>query len=417
MKKTLAGLIVFCYCSTLMAADVTRWPSWRGTASSGSATGGSYPVDWNDDSQIRWKQKLPAKGCSTPAVWDEHILLTSPIDGQDAVIDFDFDGNERWRRVVGPQAAGKHRNGSGSNPSPVTDGQSIFAYFKSGHLAALNFDGELLWKTNLQDRFAKDTLYWDLGTSPVVTDDFVVVAVMHQGESYLAAFEKETGDLAWRVPRNYETPVEGDHSYATPIVVDIGQRKSIVVWGAEHLTGHAVTDGRLLWSCGGFNPDEKKNWVAVASAVIVGELAIVPYGRGSHLAGVRLTGEGDVTNTHRVWTRSDAGAFVPTPAVDGGRLYVVGDQGEVECIDPENGETLWKDRLPKNRNKYYASPLVAGGKIYATREDGVIFVADISNGFKLLAENEMGERVIASPVPVGNQLLIRGVEHLFCIGN
>jgi hypothetical protein len=59
---------------------------------------------------------------------------------------------------------------------------------------------------------------------------------------------------------------------------------------------------------------------------------------------------------------------------------------------------------------------VAGGKLYAAREDGVILVADISKGFRYLGENVMGERVIASPVPVANRLLIRGENHLFCLG-
>ena len=72
--------------------------------------------------------------------------------------------------------------------------------------------------------------------------------------------------------------------------------------------------------------------------------------------------------------------------------------------------------MPKNRNKYYASPVIADGKLYAPREDGVVFVADITGKFQLIAENDMGERVIASPVPIDNKLLIRGERHLFCIG-
>jgi outer membrane protein assembly factor BamB len=92
------------------------------------------------------------------------------------------------------------------------------------------------------------------------------------------------------------------------------------------------------------------------------------------------------------------------------------DSGEVQGIDPATGKTLWEGRFPKHRAKYYASPVVAGGNMYAPREDGVLLVASLKNGFKFEAENDMGERLIASPVPVGNQLLIRGERHLFCIG-
>ena len=87
----------------------------------------------------------------------------------------------------------------------------------------------------------------------------------------------------------------------------------------------------------------------------------------------------------------------------------------MECLDRDTGKTLWSDQFPKNRNKYYSSPVIAGGKLYAPREDGVIFVADISEKFQLLSENDMGERVIASPVPVAGKLLIRGEENLYCI--
>ena len=135
------------------------------------------------------------------------------------------------------------------------------------------------------------------------------------------------------------------------------------------------------------------------------------------MAGIKLGGEGDVTETHRLWTRKDTGSFVPTPLVHNGRVYVLRDRGEVECIDPKTGKTLWKDALPKHRAKYYASPVVAGDHLYAAREDGVVFVAGIKGGFKLVSENDMGERLIASPVPVANRLLIRGAEHLFCIGS
>ncbi len=410
------------FCVTLLTLPLfaerlpdQNWPRWRGPNDSGSAESGPIPSSWSDEANIKWKVKLPGRGCSTPAVWNDYVLVTCPVDEQDALVALDWRGQTRWQTKVGTERSGKHRNGSGSNPSPVTDGKLVFVYYKSGNLACIDFEGALLWKTNLQDRFAKDTLYWDLGTSPVLTKDNVVVAVMHKGESYLAAFDKQSGKLTWKVARNYDCPVEGDHSYATPLLVDRDGRQEIVVWGAEHLTGHAVEDGRVLWSCGGFNPEEKRNWVVVASAVIAKEVAIVPFGRGSHLAGVRLGKSGDLTDSNRLWTRDDTGAFIPTPVVHQGQIILLRDKGEVECIQPESGKSIWTGKLPKHRAKYYASPLVADGKLYAPREDGVVVVARIDGKFEVLSENDMGQQVIASPVAVNGHLLIRGEEHLFCI--
>ena len=101
---------------------------------------------------------------------------------------------------------------------------------------------------------------------------------------------------------------------------------------------------------------------------------------------------------------------------DDGKVYVVRDGGEIVCVEAKTGEMVWNDRFPKHRAKFYASPTIAGSRLYVPREDGVLLVADISDGFKLLSENEMGERLIASPVPIGNRLLIRGEEHLYCFG-
>ncbi len=411
--RLLAAALAFT--ATVTFAADSDWPRWRGPQDNGSTGTGSYPVKFDADSGWLWKIPLPGKGCSTPIVWNQRIYLTAPVEGKDALLAFDWNGKPLWQTTLGAEKPGKHRNGSGCNSSPVTDGQSVFTYFKSGQLAAVDFAGKVRWQANLTERFGKDTLYWDYGTSPVLTERDVVVTLMHNGESWMAAFDKATGAQHWKISRNYVTPTEGDHSYATPIVTRHAGREALLVWGAEHLTAHAAADGKLLWSCGDFNPEGSRNWVAVSSFVLAGDLAIVPYGRGSRLHGIRLGGSGDVTASHRVWTRKDTGTFVPSPAEHAGKVYLVRDRGEVECVEPATGKTLWSGALPKSGANFYSSPSFADGKLYAAREDGVVFVCSAEGKFELLAENNLGERVIASPVPVANRLLLRGEKHLFCI--
>ena len=418
MVRTLALLLLMITAAEVAAAEKAtsaHWPRWRGGGDDGAASKGTYAVKWNATKGLAWKVPLPGKGCSTPIVRADHIILTAPVDGHDAVLAFDWSGKRLWQTPIGREVPGKHRNGSGSNPSAVTDGEQIFACYKSGNLAALDYDGKILWKLNLVERFGKGKLYWDFGTSPILTETDVVMAILHEGESYLAAFDQQAGELSWYVSRNYKTPTEGDHGYASPILIDHRDTKAVMVWGAERLTAHDVGSGKLLWSCANFNPEQKRNWVTVASPTISGNMAIVPYGRGSRIAGIRLGGSGDVTETHRSWTRTDTGSFVPTPAAQDGKVYLLRDRGEVECIDASSGKTLWKDQLPKHRASYYASPTIADGKLYAAREDGVVFVAAVAGKFAVLSENNMGERVIASPVPVADRILIRGEKHLFCV--
>ena len=119
--------------------------------------------------------------------------------------------------------------------------------------------------------------------------------------------------------------------------------------------------------------------------------------------------------THRVWKREDLGVFVTSPTVYQGRAYLLRHKGQVVCLDPANGKTLWTGSFPEHRAPYYSSPVVANGILYAAREDGTIFSARVGDKFELLGENPMGERVIASPVPAANCLFIRGDKHLFCV--
>jgi outer membrane protein assembly factor BamB len=399
--------------------EITDWTNWRGPGAAGSLAQGVYPQEFNAE-KFTWRVELPGKGSSTPIVSKEKIYLTAPSDGKDCVLCFDASGKEIWRTVFGQEDPGKHANGSGSNASPVTDGQTIFAYFKSGTFAALGLDGSVLWKKDIVAEYGKEQMFWDHGSSPVLTRNHAVLVRMHAGQSWLAAFNKSDGQLAWKIDRTYQTPVENDQCYTTPVVMEYQGQEAILVWGAEHITIHSANDGKLLWSCTDFNPDDNRLWPAIASPVVVDDMVIVAFGRNDRgnplLYGVRLSGSGDVTQTNHIWKRTDVGTFVPTPSVRENQLIVLGDQGEVEALDVHTGKTLWKSQLPKNRNKFYASPLWAGDSIYAAREDGVVFVATYTDGqFKVVAENDMGESVIGSPVPMGNGLLLRGEHHLYSI--
>jgi len=415
-RKSIAVILVLLSTATVLADTPPNWPHWRGRQDNGSTDGGHYPIKWDAD-KVLWKAPLPGKGCSTPAIWDQRIYLTAPVDGLDGVLAFDWAGKRLWQTAFGQENAGKHRNGSGSNPSPATDGKSVFVYFKSGTFAALDLGGRIHWQTNLVQAFGPDTLYWDHGISPVLSDKYAIMVRMHNGESWLAAFDKSTGQLRWKVPRNYDTPVEGDHGYSTPLLLHRNGEEELLVWGAQHLTLHDVSNGKILWSFGdAFNPESQPSWPTVASIVVAGDIAVVPFGRADRgqprLHGIKLSA---TEQNARIWKRDDTGTFVPTPALYQNRVYIVRDRGEVECIDPTTGKSLWSNAFPKASSNFYSSPVVASGKLYAAREDGVVFVANVDGKFQLLAENNMAERVIASPVPVANRLFIRGEQHLFCI--
>lgn len=397
----------------IVAAE--NWPAWRGPEGNGVAPAGDYPVEFSDEQSVAWSVKLQGSGGSTPAVWGERIFLTAIVDSEDAVCCYNFQGEQLWQKKLGPGRAGKHRNATGANPSPVTDGEHVVVYYKSGTLAALDLNGEVRWKTNLQSTYGEDTLWWDLGTSPVLVDGKVVVAVMQAGESYLVAYDLASGEKLWRQLRVYERPEESDQAYTTPTVVEVDGQKQIVVWGADHLTGHDVKTGKKLWECGGFNPQDKGMQRVIASQAVGEGIAVVPHGRGDFLTGVRIDGQGDVTASNRIWEQSDFGADVPTPVIDGDQIYLLTDRGEIHQLALRDGEQLGHLALPRARDKYYASPVLAGDLLYCTREDGVVFVVRAGEKLELIAENDMDRQLIATPVPIRGGLLVRAPDELFWI--
>jgi outer membrane protein assembly factor BamB len=398
-------------------AGAGNWPNWRGPAYNGVASGTGFPERWSSTENVLWKFELPGKGASTPAVWDGRIVLTSAIEGKNGVICLDGMGKSLWQTKIGSENPGKHVKATGCNPSPVTDGKHIYTYFKSGDLACLDFAGNIVWQKNMHDLYGEDTLWWDLGTSPVLTEKHVVVAVIHSGPSFLAAFDKATGQMAWKQDRTLDAPREAAQTYSTPVVFDENGKQHIVVLGADHVTAYDAANGSELWRVGGLNPKGNEYFRSIASPVVADGIVVAPYARGTSLTAIRLGGKGDVTKTHIVWSKDALGADVPSPVALDGKTYVCSDKGALACLETKTGNVLWSGQTEKNRHAFSASPVVADGRIYLIREDGKTFVVAQGNEFKLLAANELeNEFVVATPVFVDGRILIRTMDRLYCIG-
>ncbi len=145
-------------------------------------------------------------------------------------------------------------------------------------------------------------------------------------------------------------------------------------------------------------------------------ILVAPYARGKTLTAVRLGGTGDITKTHLAWFRDDLSADIPSPAAKDGRLYVLADRGQFACMDIKTGKTLWSGVLANRKATFSASPVLVDGKIYLTSDSGTTFVLQQGDEFKLLATNELGEFIMATPVFTRNQILIKTYKNLFCIG-
>ena len=190
----------------------------------------------------------------------------------------------------------------------------------------------------------------------------------------------------------------------------------MLILGADHITGHAVNRGKEIWRVGGLNPNQAANFRLISSPVFEDGVVYGCYARGGAMIAVTIDGQGDVTQTHVVWNHAGGFSDVPTPTVDEHHVYVCSDRGEVHCLDKANGERLWTKRLKKSRSGYSASPIRAGSRLYVTSENGTTSILDLLKQGEVLAENELDEPVVATPVLLDNRILMRTSDRLICIG-
>ncbi len=424
MKRIAKSLLSLLALITLFSCAQERenWPQWRGPDANGIATPGNYPVNFSATDDALWTVALPGRGASTPAVWGDHIILTSVVgegsDGEDGVLCYDWDGDLIWQTTIGPmRRGGRQPRGTPSNPSPVTDGERIFVFFHSSTVAALDFDGNVLWSKNLIEEYGEIYYFFDIGTSPVLVKDNVLIAVMHEGDSYLLALNQATGDVAWKVERNYTSGRETPQSYTTPIVIDENGRKTIVVWGADHLTGHDAATGEMIWEYGGFNPSQRAAWRTIASAVYYDGAVLVPYGRGMFTAAVRTGLTGNMDEEDFIWQISRVGSDVATPVITMGVAYILAFNGNLWGIDMESGEELWQTRLEGAVGTFYASPTMAGNKLYMVCDQGSFFVVEVSReSAEIVHQTKFEDNIVATPVLLRDRLIVRGTDYLYVFG-
>ncbi len=410
------------------------WPHWRGPSLDGSSEATGLPTKWSESENVRFKVALPAFSASSPVIAGDRIFVaTAGAPGSDpaptkkrwrtpiAPVGKDLyilclsteDGRELWRTKVagGNYLMGKHDL---SSPSPITDGERVYAMTGSGIVSALDLEGKLLWQADIQKQFGRFAAGWGYGASPLLHEGRVIVPVLHgRGPSYLVAFEAKTGEIAWKVDRPTKATRESPDAYTTPVVMRYGDRTEVIVAGADVVTAHDPATGKETWRCGGLNPNNRGNYRLVASPVVIGDL-VVSCGRSGPLLAVRGGGKGDVTGSNVAW-RNPIAYDVPTPATDGTYLYILNDRGALSCVEVATGKSVYENQRVA-RGIYDASPLLADGKIYVTSEGGVTTVVKAGPRFEVLAENQLQDRYTLSSIAVsGKSLFIRTATNLYRI--
>lgn len=426
MRSAFAALALLSLVSLAADARAENWPGWRGLRGDGTSAAKSAPTQWNGATgeNIAWKVPVPGSGHSSPIIWDDRLFLTACNEKTQERLLACLDrrtGKTLWQQtVLKAPLETKHSLNSYASGTPATDGHLVFVSFLEvdgstidapnvgnkrpvtpGRLvvAAYDFNGNQKWLVKVGEFISAHGFC----TSPVLYQNLVIVNGDHDGKSYLAALDKQTGETVWNVPRDH-----GIRSYVTPIVREIEGRTQLILSGSKHIASLDPASGKEHWRIEG--PTEQ----FVASMVYDGKLLFMAAGFPTyHVMGIRPGGSGDVTDSHVAWHETNAQCYVPSPVVTGGYLVVADDRGTANCYDAASGERLWQERLGKH---FSASLITAGGLVYVIADDGKTAIVRPGEELDLVAENELGECCYSSPAIAHNQLYIRGEKHLFCIG-
>jgi outer membrane protein assembly factor BamB len=453
------------------------WPQFRGPASRGiAADGARYPVHFGPTQNLLWKTPLPA-GLSSPCVWGERIFLTAHDAAADKLETICLErgsGKILWRRFA--PAAKIERVFKVNSPAastPAADAERVHVYFGSFGLLAYDHDGNELWRRPL----STPPTGFGAAASPVLLNGLLLLNGQGRSLHLMAFDPKTGGTAwtteGSPFPSVYPTPTLWDGNLIVPgkgglLAFDPkdGKRR----WWVPGLSPEAnttATDGDgLLYVAShlpGGDPDlrmklppfadllqhDKNGDGKIGQKEVPGDLVIFTRGGKDGVGEIRLNqmywlfdknrdgsidaqewrgmtetpfnnallairpgGEGDISGSHIVWQSKRGVPEVPSPLWYQGRLYLVRNGGVLTCLGGKTGKELYQSRLGPG-GMYYASPVAGDGKVYVAADAGVVVVLKAGETFEVLAENDLGEAIGATPALVGGVLYVRTARHLF----
>jgi outer membrane protein assembly factor BamB len=435
MKKS----VVACVVALLLAAPVLaeNWPQFRGPLLNGSTTETNLPTEWSTTENVAWHAELPGGSAATPAIWNDHVFVSTVDTQQETLCALAFDrqtGKLRWKHDVAKGVRQDSRSNYAS-PSPATDGQVVVFFYGEGSLVAYNFAGDQLWMRNLQSDYGEFAFQWTFSSSPVLHDGRLYLQVLQRdvpaqgrgradqpNESYLLALDPNTGKTLYRHVRPSQAVQESRESFATPLPVEVNGRAELIVIGGDDMTGHDPATGRELWRWGTWNPDRIPHWRHVPSPVLGDNVLLVCAPKGDPVYAIRAGGAGELNDDAIAWISSDEKAIssdVPTPAFYDGDFFILNEARKlISRVKPATGEIVWSARTP-GTDKYEASPLVGDGKVYLINFNSRVVVMNADDGtilHEVTMDEPNDEACRSSIVAARGQLFIQTPTKLFCIG-
>lgn len=431
-------LVTILVAAGALAGDPSGWAQWRGPLGTGASPDADPPIHWSETENVRFKVEIPGNSLSSPVVWGDTIYVMSAVSldqeafeaakakAQDVVDAGEWppdvapvkqrfivqarsrkDGSLLWEQVARESVPHEshYLDSSWSAASPIVDGERLYIHFGSNGTYTYDLEGNLLWSVDLGDMTTRRG--FGEGSSPALYGDSLIINWDHEGDSFLVALDKRTGEELWRTERPGEVT-----SWTTPLVVEVEGRTQIVISSTGFSRGYDFSTGEEIWRLSGMTvndiptPVHRDGVVYLASGY-----------RGTMLQAVDLArAKGDIEGTEAVlWQYDRDTPYVPSVLLYGDQLYFVKHLRNIfSSLDAATGEHHFTARLPGIRN-VYASPIAAAGRVYVFDRAGAAVVLEHGTELKVLAENELDDGIDATPALVGNEMYIRGRHYLYAV--
>lgn len=421
--------ILFLLAALPLIAYAENWAQWRGPNLNGSSAAKNLPTEWSPTENIKWKAPMPGASGATPIIWEDRVFVSSLDNRTKDLLGICLDrntGEVLWQKSLGIGFSDEGRGKNMASPSPVTDGERVFFLFGSTDLIALDMEGNILWKKNLEQEHGEFDIMFGFHASPLLYDGKLYVAVNQRDrsgnevnrKSFLLGLDPETGNQIFKQIRPNTAPDETQEAYTIPVPFEGAGRKEILIFGGEKISGHHPETGEEFWRWGTWNPKAVNHWRVVPSPVTYENLVYVCAPKDGPVFAVRGGGEGELDDSWVEWKSKEATSDVCIPLVYKDRLYVFNGDGRKElfCIEPLTGKVIWEGEVG-GKSVFRASPTGADDKIYVINEEGEVAILGTGDEFEVINRIEMGEALCRSTIVAnGTNLYIRTAENLYCVG-
>ena len=386
------------------------WSQFRGPSGQGLVINGNdLPTKWSRNDGVKWQLEIEGQAWSSPICVNGEVFLSNAILNNGrlklGLISIDFKSGEiKWSKNLfsyenQPRI---HRKNSYASPTPFYDGQRIFVHYGNMGTACVDLNGSVLWKQKLEYSPVHGS-----GASPVVHDELLLLSADGADNPSLYALDKRNGSVKWNAIR--DSNAKKKFSFCTPIIIKEAGEARIISPASDYVFAYD-TSGKQVWKFyypGGYS--------VVPRPVYNDGIIYVSSGYDSPtLYAIKSDGEGDVTTKNLVWKTNKSVPRNSSIVVFNDLLFMAADNGVVTCLDAKDGHQQWIERVGSSCS---SSLLIADGRIFLCDETGKTYVFQAKKEYKLLATNDLRERMLASPVPYMNSLLLRTEKGLWRISN